>query len=71
MENTGYGTGGIAIAGKTELRFHFHNPNSAEETADYISKIFVKVNQAKIERMLWETANKAELESEKSRSLSI
>lgn len=67
MEKTKHGTGGIAIAGKKELHFHFHNPNSVEKTADYIAKIFIEANQAKIQRMLMEAANKA---TEESRSLS-
>lgn len=62
--------GDFAIAGKTKLRFHFHNPNSVEETANYIAKIFVEVNQAKVERILQEKANRIETESEKNRSLS-
>ena len=53
--------GGFAIAGKTKLHFHFHNPNSVEETANYIAKIFVEVNRAKVERILQETVDKIEM----------
>lgn len=27
----------------------FHNPNTVEETANYIAKLFVEVNQTKVE----------------------
>lgn len=53
--------GGFAIAGKTQLHFHFHNPNSVEETANYIAKIFVEVNRAKVERILQEKVDKIEM----------
>lgn len=62
--------GGFAIANKTKLHFRFHNPNSAEETADYITKIFIEVNQIKIDHVLQETAEKMEIQSEENRSLS-
>lgn len=52
------------------LHFRFHNPNSAEETANYIAKIFIEVNQAKIDQVLQETAEKMEIQSEENRSLS-
>lgn len=60
--------GGFTIANKSKLHFYFHNPNSAEETANYIVKIFVEVNQTKINRMLQETAEKMEAQSEENRS---
>lgn len=47
-------------AKKTKLKFRFHNPNTAEETAEYIAKIFIEVNQAKVERMLQEASQKTE-----------
>lgn len=53
--------GGFAIAGKTKLHFHFHNPNSAEETANYITKIFVEVNRNKVEQILQEKVDKVEM----------
>ncbi|RRK35399.1 hypothetical protein EBB54_17370 [Schaedlerella arabinosiphila] len=58
------------MANKTKLHFHFHNPNSAEETANYIVKIFIEVNQFKIDQVLQETAEKMEIQSEENRSLS-
>ncbi|NDO70234.1 hypothetical protein FMM80_16875 [Schaedlerella arabinosiphila] len=58
------------MANKTKLHFHFHNPNSAEETANYIVKIFIEVNQFKIDQVLQETAEKMKIQSEENRSLS-
>lgn len=69
-ETSRYAGGGFAIANKTKLHFRFHNPNSAEETANYIAKIFIEVNQVKIDQVLQETAEKKEIQSEKNRSLS-
>lgn len=37
---------------KSKLHFRFHNPNSAEVTADYITKLFVEVDLAKLESAL-------------------
>lgn len=49
---------------KTELKFHFHNPNTKEETADYILKILLKANKRKLDRILRETEGKREKEVE-------
>lgn len=52
--------GGVSAMGKQKLRFRFHNPNSAEITADYIARLFVEVDHAKLEYTLQiaETDNK-------------
>ncbi len=63
--------GGFTIANKTKLHFHFHNPNSAEETANYIARVFIEANQTKIDWMLQEAAEKMEVQNEEDRSLSI
>lgn len=47
---------------KRKLNYRFHNPNSREETADYIAKLFVEVNKDKVERVLQKEANKIENE---------
>ena len=56
--------GDFSIAKKTELKFHFHNPNTKEETADYILKILLKANKRKLDRILRETEGKREKEFE-------
>lgn len=56
--------GDFSIAKKTELKFHFHNPNTKEETADYILKILIESNKRKMDRILRETAGKREKEEE-------
>lgn len=43
---------------KSELKFYFHNPNTAEETANYILKVFIEVNRAKVEQALQEETEK-------------
>ena len=39
-----------------KLNFRFHNPNTSEDTADYIVKIFMEANKTKLERSLQEEA---------------
>lgn len=63
-------SGGFTIDNKAKLHFRFHNPNSAEKTVNYIAKIFIEVNQVKIDQVLRETAEKMETQSEENRSLS-
>lgn len=41
---------------RTKLNYRIHNPNSAEATAEYITKILVEANRHKIEAFLRETA---------------
>lgn len=37
---------------RTKLNYRFHNPNSAEDTADFLCKLLVEVNAGKVERAL-------------------
>lgn len=46
----------MIILNKVKLSFHFYNPNTVEETVDYITEIFIEVNQEKVERTLKEAA---------------
>ncbi len=39
---------------KQKLNYRFINPNTAEATADYILKVLIDVNRAKIENLLRE-----------------
>ena len=41
---------------ETETELSFHNPNTAEVTADYILKVFVEANMKKVERAMQEAA---------------
>lgn len=49
---------------KTKLNFRFHNPNTAEETAEYIAQIFLIVNQVKLENILHDNINQIKKEKE-------
>lgn len=55
---------------KRKLEYHFHNRNTAEETADYILKVFMEVNKRKVEEAVRVAANKitddTEIDSEHS-----
>jgi hypothetical protein len=37
---------------RMKLDFRFHNPNTTEETIDYMLKILVDVNKRKVEEIL-------------------
>lgn len=41
---------------KTKLNYRFHNPNSAEDTADFLCKLFIEANAGKVEREIAEAA---------------
>ncbi len=47
-----------------KLNYRFHNPNSAEDTANYLFKILIEANAGKVERALQETVMKCGEESE-------
>jgi len=42
---------------QAKLNYRFHNPNEACETAEYIARILVKANQAKLEQVIQEIAS--------------
>ena len=47
-----------------KLNYRFHNPNSAEDTADFLCKLLIEVNAGKVERAIEETVLKCEEEGE-------
>ena len=47
-----------------KLNYRFHNPNSAEDTANYLVKILIEVNTEKVERAIEEAASRCAEESE-------
>ena len=47
-----------------KLNYRFHNPNSAEDTANYLCKILIEANAGKVERAIEEAALKCAEESE-------
>ena len=42
------------MAQKRKLNYIFHNPNTPEETADFLADLFVEVNKAKAEESIRE-----------------
>lgn len=42
---------------KTKLNYRFHNPNSAEDTADFLCKLLIEANRGKVERAMERTAS--------------
>ena len=47
-----------------KLNYRFHNPNSADDTANYLIKILIEANAGKVERAIEEAALKCAEESE-------
>ena len=47
-----------------KLNYRFHNPNSAEDTADFLCKLLIEANVGKVERALEEAASRCAERSE-------
>ena len=46
-----------------KLNYRFHNPNSAEDTADFLCKLLIEANAGKVERAIEEAASRCAEES--------
>lgn len=44
-----------------KLNYRFHNPNTAEDIADFLCKLLIEVNADKAERAIEETAKEADI----------
>ena len=44
-----------------KLNYRFHNPNSAEDTADFFCKLLIEVNADKVERAIEEATKEADI----------
>ncbi|MGN1198923.1 MAG: hypothetical protein ACI4TA_15180 [Acetatifactor sp.] len=47
-----------------KLNYRFHNPNSAEDTADFLCELLIEANAGKVERAIEEVASKCAEESD-------
>ena len=47
-----------------KLNYRFHNPNSAEDTADFLCKLLIEANAGKVERAIEEAASRCAEKSE-------
>ena len=47
-----------------KLNYRFHNPNSAEDTADFLCKLLIEANAGKVERAIEKAATPCAEESE-------
>ena len=47
-----------------KLNYRFHNPNSAEDTADFLCKLLIEANAGKVERAIEEAVSRCAEESE-------
>ena len=44
---------------KKKLNYRFHNPNTAEATADILIKVFIEANSKKVEKAVQEAAEQS------------
>ena len=44
---------------KKKLNYRFHNPNTAEATADILLKFFIEANSKKVEKAVQEAAEQS------------
>ena len=56
------GGGGSSAMKKRKLNYRFHNPNTAEATADYILKILIEANKGKVDQAMQEAAEENSIE---------
>ena len=49
---------------KKKLNYRFHNPNTAEATADILLKVFIEANAKKVEMAVQEAAEQLPVDSE-------
>ena len=49
---------------RTKLNYRFHNPNSAEDTADFLCKLLIEANAGKVERAMGKAASQWAEDSE-------
>ena len=42
-----------------KLNYRFHNPNSAEDTAEFLCQLLIEANVGKVERVIEEAARKS------------
>ena len=61
---TGRGRGWSFRLKRTKLNYRFHNPNSAEDTADFLCKLLMEANAGKVERAIEEAALQCAEDSE-------
>lgn len=47
-----------------KLNYRFHNPNSAEDTAEFLCKLLIEANAGKVERAIEEATSRCAEESE-------
>ena len=55
-----FGKAGDFIVGKITLNYTFNNPNSVEDTAEMLLKLFIEANKAKVEEVMKKAVNDSE-----------
>ena len=55
-----FGKAGDFTVGKITLNYTFNNPNSVEDTAEMLLKLFIEANKAKVEEVIKNAVNDSE-----------
>lgn len=50
--------GGYSAVGKRKLNYRFHNPNTAEVTAEILLKVLIEANSEKVNKAVQEAAER-------------
>ena len=66
--NSEWGGGGSSAMKKRKLNYRFHNPNTAEATADYILKILIEANKGKVDQAIRDATKEKENKKEEIHS---
>lgn len=56
---------------KRKFNYRFHNPNTAEVTADYLLKVLIEANTSKVERAIQEATNELPEQEEEPEDCSV
>ncbi len=56
----------MAVRETIKLNFRFHNPNTREETADFLVKLFIEVNKPKVKTAIYKAAEENAAKQPKS-----
>ena len=55
-----FGKAGDFTVGQITLNYTFNNPNSVEDTAEMLLKLFIEANRAKVEEVIKNAVNDSE-----------
>ena len=58
------------MARRQKLNYRFHNPNTPEDTAEFVFKVFLAANKRKLDRAIEEAAEQSRSDANNEQSIS-